>query len=243
MSPAGRGVHDPQSFDHLPARYDRYGQLVGAELRAWLLFHLPVHGGRALDAGCGTGLHTDLLADRYTDVLAVDLSAPMLAYATRHRPHPNVRYEHRDLLDLTPAGDGPFDLVFSAYTLHHVADLPAALVHLRSLVRPGGTVLLVDVVDNRHPVPRSWLRAEAWRTFRADLLGRRRAIPDAAELLRLSLDPDWLDHQSTDRLLPPAEWDAITRDAFPGAGVTYLHRARALHWRAPNGLDRMANGR
>jgi 2-polyprenyl-3-methyl-5-hydroxy-6-metoxy-1,4-benzoquinol methylase len=233
MSPAVRGVHDPQSFDHLPARYDRYGQLVGAELRAWLLFHLPVHGGRALDAGCGTGLHADLLADRYTDVLAVDLSAPMLAHATRHRPHRNVRYERRDLLAVTTGADGPFDLVLSAYTLHHVPDLPAALAHLRGLVRPGGTVLLVDVVDDRRPVPRSWLRAEAWRTFRADLLHRRRPVAEAAELLRLSLDPDWLDHQRTDRLLPAAEWDAIARDALPGADITTLGRARALRWQYP----------
>lgn len=232
MSPlAARGVHDPQSFDHLAARYDRYGELVGAELRAWLLFHLPPRADRALDAGCGTGLHTDVLADRCDHVLAVDLSAPMLTYACRRRPHPNVDYTLRDLHEVTPAGDGPFDVVLSAYTLHHVPDLPAALRHLRALTRPGGTVLLVDVVDDRHPVPRSWLRAEAWRTFRTDLARRRRPVAEAAELLRLSLDPDWLDHQSTDRLLPGHQWDAVARDTFPGAGIVQLDRARALHWR------------
>jgi SAM-dependent methyltransferase len=229
-----RGARDPQSFDHLPARYDRYGQLVGAELRAWLLFHLPAHDDRALDAGCGTGLHVDLLADRYTDVLAVDLSTPMLSYAARHRSHSNVRYERRDLLDVTPNNDGTFNLVLCAYTSHHLPDLPTALHHVRSLVRPGGTVLLVDVVDDRHPVPRSWLRAEAWRTFRADLGRRRRPVAEAVELLRLSLDPDWLNHQSTDRLLPAAEWDTLAWDAFPGAGITPLTRARALAWHHPN---------
>lgn len=230
-TPTVRGVHDPQSFDHLPGRYDRYGQLVGAELRAWLLFHLPTRADRALDAGCGTGLHTDLLADRCTDVLAVDTSTPMLTYACRRRSHPNVDYTLRDLLDVTTAQDGRFDVVLSAYTLHHVPDLPAAFRHLRSLVRPGGTVLLVDVVDDRHPVPRSWLCAEAWRTFRTDLARRRRPVAEATELLRLSLDPDWLDHQTTDRLLPPAEWDTLARDAFPGATIATLHRAHALHWR------------
>ncbi len=230
---AARGVHDPQSFDHLPARYDRYAELVGAELRAWLLFHVPIRADRALDAGCGTGLHTDLLADRCDDVLAVDTSTPMLTFACRRRPHPNVRYTLRDLLDVTPAEDGLFDVVLSAYTLHHVPDLSAALRHLRSLLRPGGTVLLVDVVDDRHPIPRSWLRTEAWRTFRADLGRRRRPTTDAVELLRLSLDPDWLNHQSTDRLLPPAQWDTQTRDAFPGATITTLHRAHALHWTDP----------
>lgn len=231
---AARGVHDPQSFDHLPARYDRYAELVGAELRAWLLFKLPVHGARALDAGCGTGLHTDLLADRYDQVLAVDTSAPMLTHAGRRRPRGNVRYERRDLHDVTLNEDGAFDLVLSAYTLHHVPDLPAALRHLRSLVRPGGAVLLIDVADDRYPVPRSWLRTEAWRTFRTDITRRRRPTTDAVELLRLSLDPDWLDHQSTDRLTPPTEWDTLGRSVFPGATIATLDRAHALAWTAPD---------
>jgi SAM-dependent methyltransferase len=234
LSPlTARGVHDPQSFDHLAGRYDRYGELVGAELRAWLLFHLPARADRGLDAGCGTGLHTGLLADRCDDVLAVDLSAPMLTHAGRRRPRSNVRYELRDLHNITPSADGLFDVVLSAYTLHHVPDLPAAFRHLRSLVRPGGTVLLVDVVDDRHPVPRAWLRSEAWRSFRTDITRRRRPVAEAAELLRLSLDPDWLDHQSTDRLLPGHEWDATTRDTFPGASIAQLARAHALHWHCP----------
>jgi 2-polyprenyl-3-methyl-5-hydroxy-6-metoxy-1,4-benzoquinol methylase len=232
--PAARGVHDPRSFDHLAGRYDRYGELVGADLRAWLLFHLPPRADRALDAGCGTGLHTDLLAERCDEVVAVDLSAPMLTYASRHRPHSNVRYELRDLHDVTPGDDGPFDLVLSAYTLHHVPDLTAALLHLRSLLRPGGTILVVDVVDNRRTVPRSWLRAQAYRGFRDDVLRHRKPVSKAAELLRLSLDPDWLDHQSTDRLTPPAEWDALAQSVLPGAAIATLDRAHALSWPAPD---------
>jgi trans-aconitate methyltransferase len=64
MFSAAPGTRDPQSFDHLPARYHRYAELVGAELRTWLRFHLPIRAGRGLDAGCGTGLHTELLAER-----------------------------------------------------------------------------------------------------------------------------------------------------------------------------------
>ena len=53
-------VRDPQSFDHLPARYDRFAELVETEVRTWLLFHLPPPGAgragsRAVDLGCGTG--------------------------------------------------------------------------------------------------------------------------------------------------------------------------------------------
>lgn len=235
-APARQTPHrDPQSFDHLPARYDRYAELVGAELRTWLTFHLPTrNAGRALDAGCGTGVHTAVLGDRFNEVHAVDLSEPMIDHAKTHRPCGNVRYEARDLTTVTVATDGPYDAVLCAYTLHHLPDLTAALWHLRSLVRPTGTVLLVDVVDDRGSPPRPWLRRRAWRGFQGDLLHRRRPIAEAVELLRLGLDPDWLDHQSTDRLLPPAEWDALTRAVFPGAVIATLDRTHALSWTAPD---------
>lgn len=218
------------SFDHLAARYDRISTLLGAELRAWLLFHLPARGDRALDLGCGTGGQTALLAERYAEVLAVDLSGPMLDFARRHRPAPNTRYEQRDLREVTPDADGRFDLVFSAYTLHHV-EVDSALHRIRSLVRPGGQALLVDVVDDRPAVPRPWLRRQAWRTFGTDLRHRRRSLRDAVELLRLQLDPDWLDHQTGDRLMSATDWDGHCRGVLPGATVTPLHRARALDWR------------
>lgn len=94
-------------------------------------------------------------------------------------------------------------------------------------------MLLADVVDGRRQVPRSWLRAQAWQEFRKDL-ARRRPAGEAVELLRLALDPDWLDDQSTDRLTPPAEWDALGRAVFPGAAIAALDRAHALSWTAPD---------
>lgn len=225
-------LRDPQSFDHLPDRYDRFAELVAADLHGWLLQHLPPGGRRALDAGCGTGVHTGMLADRFDEVLAIDLSNPMLDHARRHRARPNINWQRRDLHEITAANDGRFDVVFSAYTLHHVPDLTASLHHLRSLVHPGGQLLVVDVVDERGSRPRRWLRAEAWRTFGGDLLHRRRPLGEALDLLRLQLDPDWLDHQTSDQLLPPERWRRLALSALPGVDVGSLHRARALDWHA-----------
>jgi SAM-dependent methyltransferase len=230
---------DVCTFDHLSARYDRISTLLGTELRAWMAVHLPARGDRAVDLGCGTGVQTELLADRFDEVLAVDLSGPVVEFARHRRPRTGVHYERRDLRDVAPDADGRFDLVFSAYTLHHV-ELDSALHRIRSLVRPGGQVLLVDVVDDRQPVPRRWFRRQAWRMFAGDLRHRRRPVRHAVELLRLQLDPDWLDHQTSDRLLPPADWDAHCRAVLPGATITPLRRARALDWRCcpPQGRPR-----
>lgn len=221
---------DVQTFDHLAARYDRISTLLGADIRAWMAVHLPARGDRAVDLGCGTGVQTAVLAGRFDEVLAVDLSGPMVDFARHRRPRAGVRYEQRDLRDVTPHTDGQFDLVFSAYTLHHV-ELDGALRRIRSLVRPGGQVLLADVVDDRQPVPRRWFRREAWRMFAGDLRHRRRPVHEAVELLRLQLDRDWLDHQTSDRLVAPADWDAHCRAVLTGATITPLRRARALDWR------------
>lgn len=242
------GVRDPQSFDHLAEFYDRFAVLAGDELHGWLSLRLPPApadrggigpaglAGRALDAGCGTGVHTALLAGRYGDVLAVDPCPPMVEHARARRPGPNVRYQVRDLRDVHPGTDGLFDVVFCAYTLHHLLDLYTALQHVRSLIRPGGTVLVVDVVDERMTVPRSWFRRQAWREFVADVARKRRPVRTAVRLLRCNLDPAWLDHQTTDRLHPPEVWDQIAREVLPGASITGLYRARALSWQAPDRL-------
>lgn len=227
------GCADPRSFDHLAAHQARLVDLVGAETRAWLFLRLPVRAGRAVDLGCGTGAYCALLAERFTEVLAVDVSGPMLRQARARRPGGNVRFEQRDLRQVTAGLDGRFDTVISTLVLHHLPDLAETLDHLRSLVRPGGQLLVTDSVDGRGRVARSSLRAEAWRTFRADVLLRRRPIEDATELLRLQLAPDWLEHRSTDRLHPPKEWTRIVRRVLPDAAIGQIEGSRAAHWKAP----------
>lgn len=59
-----------------------------------------------------------------------------------------------------------FDLVFSAYTLHHVTDLEQTLKQLRGLLTAGGQALLVDIVgdpgliDTHGHTPRTYFLEE-----------------------------------------------------------------------------------
>ena len=174
-----RPADDPRSFDSFAPVYDRFAELTGDPLRAYLASVLPDRGARALDAGCGTGRHSALLAERYDEVLAVDLSKPMLDLARHCRARPDITYDRCDLRDLHPERDGRFDLLLSAYTLHHVPEqeLPDALKRLRDLLVPGGLVVLVDIVDPRGRVP-------VWR-HRAD--AGRRGAQDRAEAPRSEL--------------------------------------------------------
>jgi SAM-dependent methyltransferase len=222
---------DPRSFDHLPAVFDRFAELVGGPLNDYLTARLPESGHRAVDLGCGTGQHAWLLSRVFNEVLAVDVSLPMLQFAQRHRSAANISYQHRDLLDVTPGRDGRFDLVLSTHTLHHVPDLRFGLEQIRSLVRPGGRVVLIDNVDPRRQVPRRWFRTEARKALLLDLRHHRRPIRDAVELYRLSTHPGWLDHLTTDVFLTREEFTQVYGMVFPGADFTPMYRTLAMHWR------------
>ncbi len=202
-----------RSFDHMAEHFDRFAELVGSQLDEFLESRLPAGGGqRAVDLGCGTGRHATLLAARYQQVLAVDVSASMLQLAQARRSLPAITYRQRDLREVRADTDGVF---------------------IRELVAPGGRVVLIDNVAPRSAVPRRWFICEAIRMLVLDLVRRRRPPREAWELLRLNVDPGWLDHLTSDRFLNPQQFAERYRAIFPGAQITGLYRARALCWDAP----------
>lgn len=219
-----------QSFDAFAETYDRLASLSSGSTRSLLESVLPEAGHRAVDLGCGTGHHATILATRFEEVLGVDISPPMLEIARARRAAPNISYELRDLQDVSPEKDGRFDLVFSAFTLHHVPDLDAALHRIRSLLNPGARVVLLDNVAPKPAVPRWWFRREALRRFAGDVVARRRPLPEAVEMLRLLLHPAWLDHVTSDRFLSPSEFRQRYGNVFPGGDFTDLYRSCVLTW-------------
>ena len=223
-----------RSFDHIAEHFDRFAELVGAPLDAWLASLVPQGGGgRAVDLGCGTGRHAAMLAAHYRQVLAVDVSVPMLELATARRGLPNVTYQQRDLREVRADTDGTFDLVCSAYALHHLGELDQALWGIRELAAPGGRVVLVDNVAPTPQVPRRWFVGQAVRTLAADLARRRRPPGEAWELFRLNTDPAWLDHLTSDRFLDSSQFAQRYGAVFPGATFTEMYRSCAMCWDNP----------
>jgi SAM-dependent methyltransferase len=219
---------DRQSFDALADRYDRLHDLQADLIGTWLPGALPKRGRRALDAGCGSGCHTLVLADRFDEVIGVDLSAEMVRLATARRSRPNIAYRHADLMGFGDP-DG-FDLVLSVNTLHHLPDLDGALDHLRRLTRPAGLVVLVDCVARRTPLPRWWFVGGAVRHLLVDLI-RRPA--HAGELFVLRTDRAWLDHLTRDRYLSRAGFERRYARAFPGARFQRIGGLHTMLWHAP----------
>ena len=97
-------------------------------------------GGRVLDAACGVGWGTALLAGGCAEAVGVDLSPAAIAEA-REAHGEAARFERGDLREL-PFGDGDFDHVVCFEALAHVADPPQALDELRRVLRAGGALLV-----------------------------------------------------------------------------------------------------
>lgn len=212
-----------RSFDGLAENYDRREALAGDPLEPWLRAVLPAAGQTAIDLACGAGRHSILLAERYAHVLAIDISAQMIDLAKERRAAANIDYRQGDLLDI----DGQFDLVFCSAALHDLDDLDQALAHIRSLVAPGGTALIADVVDRHEPQRRWWYRAVALFHLPIDLLRRPRA---ALELYRLASDPAWVEHLATDRYVTRAEFERRCRRHFPDAVFSRVKHLHACRW-------------
>ena len=222
-------MSDWRSFDGFAADYDRFAALEPPRRLHWLLTRLPRHSRRALDAGCGSGRHTQALARRFDEVIGVDISAPLIDIATR-RSGPNVHYVVSDLMAFADP-DG-FDLVFSSTALHHLPDLDAALLHLRDLVRPGGMAILIDNVASRPTPPRSVHVFGALKDVPCDIA--RVGARDAAWLLKFRTSPAWLHHLASDRYLTRQAFEHRYGAIFPEARFESLGYAHGLVWEKKN---------
>ncbi|MFH8384532.1 methyltransferase domain-containing protein [Kitasatospora sp. NPDC018058] len=106
-------------------------------------------GSRVLEAGCGVGAQTVHLLAASPGVLltAADLSADSLARArsrvAAQAPAAQVTWHHGDLHRL-PFPDGAFDHVFLCFVLEHLPDPAAGLAALRRVLRPGGTITVIE---------------------------------------------------------------------------------------------------
>src|SRR5437867_1617585 len=78
-----------------------------------------VRGQRVLDAGCGDGYGTDLLAQTALRAVGVDRSAETVAIATRRYQRPNLVYRVCELPQLMELGER-FDVVCNFQVIEHL---------------------------------------------------------------------------------------------------------------------------
>lgn len=109
---------------------------------------------RVLDLGCGAGHVSFHVAPLVAEVVAYDLSEPMLevvAQAAVERELSNLRTV-QGAAECLPFADGEFDFVFSRYSAHHWSDLGLALREARRVLKPGGVAAFIDVMSPGTPL-------------------------------------------------------------------------------------------
>jgi ubiquinone/menaquinone biosynthesis C-methylase UbiE len=105
-------------------------------------------GSLVLEAGCGTGAQTVTLACNSPGarILAVDRSAGSLAEANKRVEAAgctNVEFLHADLFAL-PFAARTFDHLFVCFVLEHLSKPLEALIRLKGLLKPGGTITVFE---------------------------------------------------------------------------------------------------
>jgi SAM-dependent methyltransferase len=106
-------------------------------------------GSRVLEVGCGVGAQTvQLVTDSPgIELVSVDISEESLAQAkarvAAEAPDARVEWHHGDLLDL-PYEDGSFDHLFVCFVLEHLPEPQQALTTLRRLIKPGGSITVIE---------------------------------------------------------------------------------------------------
>jgi|SRR5262245_11488281 len=110
------------------------------------------------DIGCGTGSLTVELARFARKVIGVDLSQEMLRRArtiARERKLENIEFRRGDALRLPLKADC-VDAAFCVMMLHFLADPQRAVAELCRVTRPGGSIIVVDLVTHSQ----EWMREQ-----------------------------------------------------------------------------------
>ena len=115
-----------------------------------LLHHDSVFrpAGLVLEAGCGTGAQTVIVAPQNPtcSFVSVDVSQDYLAIAGERvaaNQIRNVRFQTADVFNL-PFSAGSFDHVFVCFLLEHVHDPAGALASLKTVLKRGGTITVIE---------------------------------------------------------------------------------------------------
>ena len=150
---SARTRHARELFAPLGPTYDRYARLLSfgqdPRWRSFLVSRVPGDAIRVLDVATGTAAVAIELAstDPARTVVGVDQSPEMLAAGRARVAHAGLsdRIELREgRAENLPVGDAEFDAVTFTYLLRYVDDVPATLRELARVVRPGGTVAMLE---------------------------------------------------------------------------------------------------
>ncbi len=125
------------------------------------------------DLGAGEGLISQLLAARAKKVIAVDHSPRMVEVGrdlAKRSGLKNLEYRLGDM-ENPPIRAGAVDVAILSQALHHAVHPPRVLEAAWKILRPGGTLLILDLVEHTFEAARE-MYADVWLGFSPAELAR-----------------------------------------------------------------------
>ena len=117
-----------------------------------------VRGKRVLDAGCGEGRFARMLAERGANVTAIDLSSRMIEHgrAAEAETPLGIDYRVQSMTDLSPFGEGSFDVVVAYLSIIDVLEYERALEEIGRVLAPSGHLVFSIVHPCFAPPDSAW---------------------------------------------------------------------------------------
>lgn len=132
----------------------RYGSpSLRRRFHAEYRFHVlgPLNGRDVLDAGCGEGSNSMLLAKLGARVTGIDISPGSVALARKKAAANEIEAVTRFICSPLETADLPpnsFDIIWADNILHHlIAEIDSVLAMFVTWVKPGGTVILTEPIN------------------------------------------------------------------------------------------------
>jgi ubiquinone/menaquinone biosynthesis C-methylase UbiE len=174
-------------YEGYAPNYDRKWGRYSAATLSRALEAIPIEGYSSLiDVACGTGILAEMLRQHRPNlhITGIDISPDMLAKA-RQRIPPDARTRWLvGQAETLPVEARTFDVLTCTNAFHLVQNAPSALAEFRRVLRPGGTLVLVD-----------WCRDFPLMKFRTAVLKvadkQRRQIRTMRELADLLEDSEF----------------------------------------------------
>jgi SAM-dependent methyltransferase len=145
-------THQSRSFGTSPA-------MTSAETLGALIALIPGNaGGDWIDVACGPGVVSRATAVRVGSVKGVDLTPAMIAEAERRADDEGIENVGFALGDATALefADDSFDGAITRLSLHHIPAPGRVVAEMARLVRPGGWILVSDIVADRDRDANAW---------------------------------------------------------------------------------------
>jgi ubiquinone/menaquinone biosynthesis C-methylase UbiE len=186
-----RSTRSREFFSSAAGEWDRLrAELFGRRADLLALLGLLDEAWTVGDLGCGTGQVTQSLAPFVTRVVAVDSSPAMLdAARARLGGLPNVETREGELESL-PIRDGELDAAIAFLVLHYVAEPGEALAEAARALKPGGRLLVVDMMPHDRDEYRQAM-GHVWQGFEVERMERwmREAGMTSYRYVPLPADP------------------------------------------------------